>query len=107
MLAGRADEAVAEIERYAEAAAHWRTRRAQGHLTRMRALVASRERAIELLEQAVTHFAAVPLERARALVDLGARRGAAGERAAARATPARRPRRRPRLRRRRTRGARP
>ena len=85
VLAGRADEAVAEIERYAEAAAHWRTPRAQGHLARMRALVASRERAIELLEQAVTHFAAVPLERARALVDLGARRGAAGERAAARA----------------------
>ena len=54
---------------------------------RMRALVAPRERAIALLEEARAHFAAshARLELARCLTELGARRRAAGERRAARA----------------------
>ena len=68
------------------AAAHWGTPRAHGQLARLRALLAPREQAIALLEQAAEHFATAPLERARALVELGARQGAAGERTAARAT---------------------
>jgi DNA-binding CsgD family transcriptional regulator len=53
----------------------------------MRALVAPREQAIALLEEARSHFAAsnARLELARCLTDLGARRRAAGERRAARA----------------------
>ena len=53
----------------------------------MRALVAPREDAIALLEEARTHFAAsnARLELARCLTELGARRRAAGERRAARA----------------------
>ena len=53
----------------------------------MRALVAPREPAIALLEEARTHFAAshARLELARCLTELGARRRAAGERRAARA----------------------
>lgn len=85
LLSGRTDEAVAETAAYAGAAAHWGTRRAQGHLARMRALTASRENAIGLLEQAAEHFEHAPLERARTLVELGARRRAAGERSGARA----------------------
>ena len=57
-----------------------------GHAARMRALVAPREHAISLLEDARTHFAAsqARLELARCLTELGARRRAAGERRAAR-----------------------
>ena len=87
VLAGRVDEAAAEAGAYAELAAAWGTPRALGHAARMRALVAPRERAIALLEEARTHFAAAHarLELARSLTELGARRRAAGERRAARA----------------------
>ena len=53
----------------------------------MRALVAPREQAIALLEEARAHFAAshARLELARCLTELGAHRRAAGERRAARA----------------------
>jgi DNA-binding CsgD family transcriptional regulator len=86
VLAGRSAEATAEAEAYAALAAEWGTRRALGHAARMRALVAPRERAIALLEEARTHFAASHgrLELARCLTELGARRRAAGERRAAR-----------------------
>ena len=58
-----------------------------GHLARMRALVAPRAGAIELLEKACRHFAASParLELARSMTELGTQRRAAGERRAARA----------------------
>jgi DNA-binding CsgD family transcriptional regulator len=85
-LAGRTEEADAEAGAYARAAEHWGTARAQGHLARMRALTAPREQAIALLETAARHFARVPLERARTLVELGARQGAAGARTTARST---------------------
>ena len=87
VLADRGHEAAAEAEAYAELASYWRTRRALGHLARMRALVAPRSQAIALLEEARTHFAAAPaaLELARCLTELGTRRGAAGERRSARA----------------------
>jgi DNA-binding CsgD family transcriptional regulator len=86
VLAGRSAEAAAEAEAYAALAAEWGTRRAFGHVARMRALVAPREQAIALLEEARTHFAAshARLELARCLTELGARRRAAGERRAAR-----------------------
>ena len=86
VLAGRSAEAAAEAEAYAALAAEWGTRRALGHAARMRALVASREQAIALLEEARTHFASsnARLELARCLTELGARRRAAGERRAAR-----------------------
>ena len=76
-----------EAEAYAALAAGWGTPRALGHAARMRALVAPREQAIALLEEARTHFAAshARLELARCLTELGARRRAAGERRAARA----------------------
>ena len=86
VLAGREADAAAEIEAFVPAVAHWDTPRAHGHLARLRALLAPRDQAIALLEQAVEQFAAAPLERARALVELGARQGAAGERRTARAT---------------------
>jgi DNA-binding CsgD family transcriptional regulator len=87
VLADRAQEADAEADAYAKTAAKWGTRRALGHVARMRALTAPRDRAIALLEEARTHFAAsnARLEHARALTELGARRRAAGERQAARA----------------------
>ena len=87
VLADRSDEAAEEAEAYAALAAGWGTRRALGHAARMRALVAPREQAIALLEEARTHFAAshARLELARCLTELGARRRAAGERRAARA----------------------
>jgi DNA-binding CsgD family transcriptional regulator len=86
VLADRSNEAAAEAEVYAALAAEWGTRRALGHAARMRALVAPREQAITLLEQARTHFTASHgrLELARCLTELGARRRAAGERRAAR-----------------------
>jgi DNA-binding CsgD family transcriptional regulator len=86
MLADRTDEAAEEADTYAALAAEWGTRRALGHAARMRALVAPREQAIALLEEARTHFAAshARLELARCLTELGARRRAAGERRAAR-----------------------
>ena len=86
VLADRSNEVAAEIEVYAALAAEWGTRRALGHAARMRALVAPRARAISLLEEARTHFAAshARLELARCLTELGARRRAAGERRAAR-----------------------
>jgi DNA-binding CsgD family transcriptional regulator len=87
VLAGRREEAVGEAEAYSRLAAGWGTPRALGHVARMRALVAPRERAIALLEEARSHFAAsnARLELARCLTELGARRRAAGERRAARA----------------------
>ena len=87
VLADRTDEAVKEAETYATLAAAWGTRRALGHTARMRALIAPREQAIALLDEAATHFAAshARLEHARALTELGARRRAAGDRRAARA----------------------
>ena len=86
VLADRSNEVAAEIEVYAALAAEWGTRRALGHAARMRALVAPRARAISLLEEARTHFAAshARLELARCLTENGARRRAAGERRAAR-----------------------
>jgi DNA-binding CsgD family transcriptional regulator len=85
--ADRDGEAADEAEAYADLAGSWGTPRALGHAARMRAMVAPRERAILLLEEARTHFAAshARLELARCLTDLGARRRAAGERRAARA----------------------
>ena len=87
VLDGRSAEAAAEADAYAKLAEHWGTRRALGHLTRMRALVAPRVRSIALLEEASIHFAASParLEFARCLTETGARRRANGERRAARA----------------------
>ena len=87
VLADRGEEAAEEAEAYARLAADWGTRRALGHAARMRALVAPREEAIVLLEEARAHFAAshARLELARSLTELGARRRAAGERRAARA----------------------
>jgi DNA-binding CsgD family transcriptional regulator len=87
VLSGRREEAMREAEAYAALAAGWGTRRALGHAARMRALLAPRERAIALLEEARSHFAAsnARLELARCLTELGARRRAAGERRAARA----------------------
>jgi DNA-binding CsgD family transcriptional regulator len=86
VLAGRSAEAAAEAETYAALAAESGTRRALGHAARMRALVAPREQAIALLEEARTHLASshARLELARCLTELGARRRAAGERRAAR-----------------------
>src|SRR4051794_15769803 len=71
---------------YVVLASHWGTRRALGHLARMRALVAPRTEAIRWLEDARDHFAASParLELARCLTELGARRRANGERRVAR-----------------------
>jgi DNA-binding CsgD family transcriptional regulator len=87
VLSGRVSEAFDEAEAYATLAAYWGTHRALGHAARMRALVAPRERAITLLEEARTHFAAshARLELARTLTELGTHRRAAGERRAARA----------------------
>ena len=87
VLADRSSEAAAQADSYAERARYWGTRRALGHLARMRALVAPRAQAIALLEQAASHFAAAPapLELARCMTELGARHGAAGERRSARA----------------------
>jgi len=87
VLADRVQDAADEAESYAKIAAVWGTRRALGHVARMRALVAPRDRAIVLLEDARTHFAAsnARLEYARSLTELGARRRAAGQRQAARA----------------------
>ena len=87
VLDGRGSDAGAEADAYAKLAEHWGTRRALGHLARMRALVAPRASAIALLEEARSHFAASParLEFARCLTELGARRRANGERRAARA----------------------
>ena len=87
VLADRREDAVGEAEAYAKLAAGWGTPRALGHAARMRALVAPREDAIALLEEARSHFAAsnARLELARCLTELGARRRAAGERRAARA----------------------
>ncbi len=87
VLADRRQDAVAEAEAYATLAAEWGTPRALGHAARMRALVAPREEAIALLEEARWHFAVsnARLELARCLTELGARRRAAGERRAARA----------------------
>ena len=88
VLADRVGDAAAEAEAYAQLAAGWGTRRALGHAARMRALVArDRNAAIDLLEEARSHFAAshARLELARCLTELGARRRAAGERRAARA----------------------
>ena len=86
VLADRRPDAAAAAEAYAKLAAGWGTPRALGHAARMRSLVAPRDRAITLLEEACTHFAAshARLELARALTELGTRRRAAGERRAAR-----------------------
>ena len=86
-LADRRAEAAAEADAFAPLAEYWGTRRAMGHLARMRALVAPRAGAIELLEEACGHFAASParLELARSMTELGTHRRAAGERRAARA----------------------
>ena len=87
VLADRGAEAIREAEDYAELAAQWGTPRALGHAARLRALVAPRERAIALLEQARTEFEAssARLELARCLTELGTHRRAKGERRAARA----------------------
>ena len=87
VLTDRREEAAREAEAYSRLAARWGTPRALGHAARMHALVAPRGRAITLLEEARTHFAAsnARLELARCLTELGARRRAAGERRAARA----------------------
>ena len=87
VLADRRDQAAEQAEAYATLAAAWGTQRALGHAARIRALIAPREQAIALLEEAATHFAAshARLEYARTLTELGARRRAAGERRAARA----------------------
>ena len=87
VLSDRREDAMREAEAYATFAAGWGTRRALGHAARMRALLAPRERAIALLEEARSHFAAsnARLELARCLTELGARRRAAGERRVARA----------------------
>jgi DNA-binding CsgD family transcriptional regulator len=87
VLADRTHEAAEVADTYATLAAQWGTRRALGHAARMRALVAPREHAISLLEEARTHFAAshARLELARCLTELGARQRAGGERRAARA----------------------
>ena len=87
MLIDRDEDAAAETEAYATLALGWGTHRAQGHLARMRALLAPRPQAIEWLEDARTHFTAshARLELARCLTELGARRRAAGEPRAARA----------------------
>ena len=107
VLAGREAEAAKEVEAFVLAVAHWNTPRAHGQLARLRALLAPREQAIALLEQAVEHFATAPLERARALVELGARQGAAGERTDGAGDAAGGVRRRPRVRRDRAGAARP
>jgi DNA-binding CsgD family transcriptional regulator len=86
VLAGREADAAAEVEAFAGAVMHWNTPRAHGRLARLRALLAPRDQAIALLTQAAEHFATAPLERARVLVELGARQGAAGERRTARTT---------------------
>src|SRR4051794_11662661 len=72
VLGDRTHEAAEEAETYAALAAEWGTRRSLGHAARMRALLAPRERAIMLLEEARTHFAAshARLELARCLTDL-------------------------------------
>jgi DNA-binding CsgD family transcriptional regulator len=87
VLADRSGEAAEEAEAYTALAVGWGTSRALGHSARIRALVARREPAITLLEEARTHFAAshARLELARCLTELGARRRAAGDRRAARA----------------------
>jgi DNA-binding CsgD family transcriptional regulator len=87
VMADRTHEAAELADTYATLAAQWGTRRALGHAARMRALVAPREHAISLFEEARTHFAAshARLELARCLTELGARQRAAGERRAARA----------------------
>jgi DNA-binding CsgD family transcriptional regulator/tetratricopeptide (TPR) repeat protein len=87
VLADRRQEAAEAAEAYATLAAGWGTHRALGHAARMRSLVAPRQRAIELLEEARTRFAAshARLELARTLTELGAHRRRAGERRAARA----------------------
>jgi len=87
VLADRRQEAADAAEAYAELALGWGTPRALGHAARMRSLVAPRDRAITLLEEASTHFAAshARLELARVLTELGTHRRAAGERRAARA----------------------
>jgi DNA-binding CsgD family transcriptional regulator len=87
VLADRRQEAADVAEAYAALALGWGTHRALGHAARMRSLVAPRDRAITLLEQACTNFAAshARLELARALTELGTHRRAAGERRVARA----------------------
>jgi DNA-binding CsgD family transcriptional regulator len=87
VLADRRREAADAAEAYAKLAAGWGTQRALGHAARMRSLVAPRDRAIALLEEACAHFAAshARLELARALTELGTHSRAAGERRAARA----------------------
>lgn len=88
VLADRRPEAADVAETYAKLAAGWGTHRALGHAARMRSLVAPRDRAITLLEEARTHFAAshARLELARTLTELGTHQRAAGERRTARAT---------------------
>lgn len=85
--ADRSREAAEEINVYASLAAAWKTRRAHGHTARLRALVATREHSITLLEEACGHYSAshARLELARSLAELGARKRAAGEPRAARA----------------------
>jgi DNA-binding CsgD family transcriptional regulator len=87
VLADRGEEAADAAEAYAKLAAGWGTPRALGHAARMRSLVAPRDRAIALLEEARTHFANshARLELARCLTELGAHTRAVGERRAARA----------------------
>jgi DNA-binding CsgD family transcriptional regulator len=87
VLADRRREAADAAEAYARLAVGWGTQRALGHAARMRSLVAPRDRAITLLEEARSHFAAsnARLELARTLTELGAHTRAAGERTAARA----------------------
>jgi DNA-binding CsgD family transcriptional regulator len=88
VLADRRQEAADTAEAYAKLAVGWGTPRALGHAARMRSLVAPRDRAIALLEEACRHFAAshARLELARALTELGTHQRATGERRAARAT---------------------
>jgi DNA-binding CsgD family transcriptional regulator len=87
VLADRRDDAADVADEYARLAEGWGTPRARGHAARMRSLVAPRDRAISLLEDARTHFTAshARLELARCLTELGAHRRASGERRAARA----------------------
>jgi tetratricopeptide (TPR) repeat protein len=56
--AGRTREATEHARAYNDLAREWGTHRAHGHATRLQALVSPRTRAIELLEQARTSFAA-------------------------------------------------
>ncbi len=71
---GRPEEAAVLVEEHAANAERWGTRSAVGVLRRAQALVAEKDAAVRLLEEAVALLAASParLEHARAEVELGA-----------------------------------